>query len=56
MTLVERCAYCDFTISATVETARAAFASHKCDRPKPETTVRRPRGFGMRATQLPGSY
>jgi hypothetical protein len=55
MTVVERCAFCDFTISAPVETAHAAFEAHECGRPKPETSVRRRSGFALRATRLTGS-
>jgi hypothetical protein len=47
--VTERCAYCDFTISAPVAKASAAFAAHKCDRPpKPEKPVRRRTGFALR--------
>jgi hypothetical protein len=30
--LTERCAYCDFTVSAALEQARQAFAEHECPR------------------------
>jgi hypothetical protein len=52
--VVERCAYCDFTVSAPLEQARQAFAQHACDRPKPVATARRS-GFALRATRLTGS-
>ncbi len=45
--VVERCAYCDFTVTASALEAREAFAKHECDRPKPTTSVRRRRGFSI---------
>jgi hypothetical protein len=50
------CAYCDFSVSAPLEQARQAFRAHHCNRPKPETTVRRRSGFALRATRRPGTY
>jgi hypothetical protein len=32
--VIERCAHCDFTVSAPLEDARQAFAKHRCDRPQ----------------------
>jgi hypothetical protein len=43
--VVERCALCDFSVSAPLEEARQAFEGHECARPT--RTVRR-RGFGPR--------
>jgi hypothetical protein len=49
LTVIERCAFCDFTIAAPVAKASAAFEAHTCDRPpKPEKSVRRRSGFGLR--------
>jgi hypothetical protein len=47
--VVERCAYCNFAVSAPFEQARQAFEQHVCDRPKPTTTKRRRSGFSLRA-------
>ena len=46
--VVERCAFCDFTVAAPAAEAREAFAQHVCDRPKPKTSIRRRRGFAIR--------
>jgi hypothetical protein len=41
--VVERCAYCDFTVSARLEQTRQASTEHVCGRPKPTTKLRRRR-------------
>ena len=37
----ERCAFCSFEASAPLEQARAAFAQHECERPRPEPRPKR---------------
>jgi hypothetical protein len=46
--VIERCYYCSFGVSAPLEQAREAFEEHACDRPRPETSSRRRRGFSLR--------
>jgi hypothetical protein len=43
-----KCSHCSFEVSAPLEEARAAFERHACDRPRPETSSRRRRGFSLR--------
>jgi hypothetical protein len=43
--VVERCCYCDFTVSAPLEEARQAFQAHVCARPRPTSTKRRRSSF-----------
>jgi hypothetical protein len=42
--VTERCSYCRFVIEALVEEARAAFAEHACDRPRPGVSKLHKRG------------
>jgi hypothetical protein len=47
--VVTRRGYCDFKVEGTRKQVRAAFEAHKCDRPRPTSTKRRPSGFALRA-------
>ena len=40
-----KCSHCSFEVSAPLEEAREAFEAHRCDRPKPKSTVRRRSSF-----------
>jgi hypothetical protein len=46
--IVEKCSYCDFTVSAPFEQARQAFEQHVCGRPKVTVSKRRRSGFLLR--------
>jgi hypothetical protein len=39
--VIERCAFCDFTITVPVEEAWEAFREHECSRPRPAPSGRR---------------
>jgi hypothetical protein len=45
--VTERCAFCSFSVSATLEKARQAFEEHECARPSAKATVRRRCGFAL---------